>query len=126
MIKYVVAMFMVGVLGVSSAFAGNCHNNVQQVVVERQVQHYVQPVRQQFVEVVDNHHYHNQAVVQRVVVANNHHHNNVQAVRVQKVVVNNNHRNAVRVEKVVVRNDRQFFSRNNNGRSVQRSVTVIR
>lgn len=117
MIKYVVAMFMVGVLGVSSAFAGNCHNNVQQVVVERQVQHYVQPVRQQFVEVVDNHHYHNQAVVQRVVVrqpqvqrvvvqkvvvANNHHHNNVQAVRVQKVVVNNNR-----------------------GRSVQRSRSVI-
>lgn len=110
MIKYVVAMFMVGVLGVSSAFAGNCHNNVQQVVVE----HYVQPVRQQFVEVVDNHHHD----VQRVVVRNN----NIQKVQVQRVVVNDHHNvQAVKVQKVVVNNNR-------GGRSVQRSrsVTIVR
>lgn len=114
MIKYVVAMFMVGVLGASSAFAGNCHNNVQQIVVAQPVQYYVQPVRQQFVEVVDNHY--NQAVVQRVVVRQP----NVQQVQVQRVVVNNHHNvQAVRVQKVVVQNN------NNRGRSVQRSRSVI-
>lgn len=119
MFKYVIALVF-GVLSVSSAFATNCHNNVQQIVVAQPVVTYVQPVRQQFVEVVDNNHYQNQAIVQRVVVnnhqrqqvvvarvVNNNHHNNVQAVRVQKVVVQNNNRNrgrSVQVQKSVIIN----------------------
>lgn len=122
MMKYVFAVLLVGVLGVGSAFAGNCHHGVQQVVVAQPVVHYVQPVRQTVVEVVDNHHFNNvqrvfvRPQVQRVVVANNHHN----VAQVQKVVVANNNR--VRVEKVVVSNGRGFF----NGRSVQKSVVVRR
>ena len=112
MMKYVFAVLLVGVLGVGSAFAGNCHNAVVQQVVAAPVVHYVQPVRQTVVEVVDNHHFNN---VQRVVVANNHHN----VAQVQRVVVANNNR--VQVEKVVVRNNRGFF-----GRNVQKSVIVNR
>lgn len=120
MIKYVVSMFMVVALGVSSAFAGNCHVQQVQQVFAQPVVTYVQPVRQQFVEVRN---------VQRVVqFQNDHHHNNVQQVvvqrqrqnvQVQRVVVNDHHNvQAVRVQKVVV---------NNNPRVQRsRSVTVVR
>lgn len=107
----------------SSVFAGNCHN-VQQVqfqqVYAQPVVSYVQPVRQQFIEVqyaqpvvqFQNVHHNNvqQVVVQRqrqnvqvqrVVVANNHH--NVQQVQVQRVVVNNNPRVQRSVTRTVVR-----------------------
>lgn len=120
MFKFVFAVLLVGVLSVSSAFAGHCHNNVQQIVVAQPVAHFVQPVRQTVVEVVDNHHFNN---VQRVVVR--------QPVKQQVVVqrvVNNNHHNAqaVRVEKVVVRDNNRGFFQRNNGRNVQKSVIINR
>lgn len=98
MFKFAVS-FVVALALAVPAFAGNCHVQQQVAFVHAQpVVTYVQPVRQQFVEVQQ---------VQRVVevqrVVNNHH-NNVQAVRVQKVVVQNN-RNGARVQRsrVVVR-----------------------
>lgn len=94
MFKFVASLFLVGVLGMS-AFAGNCHVQQVQAIVAQPVVTYVQPVRQQFVEVhaqpvvqfqVAHHgHVQQQVVVQKVV---NGHHNNVQQVRVQRVVVN--------------------------------------
>lgn len=96
MFKFVASLFLVGILGMS-AFAGNCHVQQVQAVIAQPVVTYVQPVRQQFVEVHAQpvvqfqvaHHGHavvqQQVVVQKVV---NGHHNNVQAVKVQKVVVN--------------------------------------
>lgn len=113
MFKYMFSVVL-AVAFSASAFAGNCHN-VQQVqfqqVYAQPVVTYVQPVRQQFVEVRN---------VQRVVqFQNNGHHHNVQQVQVQKVVVqkqnvhhHNNVQQQVVVQKVV-----------NNQPRVQRSVT---
>lgn len=120
MMKYVFAVLLVGVLGVGSAFAGNCHNAVVQRVVAQPVVTYVQPVRQTVVEVVDNHHFNN---VQRVVVRQP----VKQQVVVQRVVNNNHHaQNVVAVEKVVVRDNNRGFFQRNNGRSVQKSVIINR
>jgi len=100
--------FVVALALAVPAFAGNCHVQQVQAVVAQPVVTYVQPVRQQFVEVQ-----HVQPVVQFV--SNGHHHNNVQQVQVQRVVVGHNNVQAVRVQKVVVNQPR-----------VQRSRTVIR
>lgn len=110
MFKYLMSVVVAVALAVP-AFAGNCHVQQQVAFVHAQpVVTYVQPVRQQFVEVRN---------VQRVVqFQNNHHHNQQQQIVVQKVV-NNHHNNvqAVRVQKVVVNQPRVQRSR---------SVTVVR
>mgnify|MGYP003443024571 CR=1 FL=1 len=115
MFKYMFSVVLAVAFG-ASAFAGNCHVQQVQQVIAQPVVTYVQPVRQQFVEVQ-----YAQPVVQFQNVG--HHHNNVQQVvvqrqrqnvQVQKVVVANNHhvQQQVQVQRVVVNNPR-----------VQRSVT---